>query len=448
MNKLAMLGGVPAVSREQGRVEWPVIIEADRQAVLRALASGKLVSSAEGEQEVSALEAEWAAHIGARYCVGVSNGTAALALALAALGVGPGDEVIVPALSFIASGLAPLHQMAIPVFVDIDPRTFNIDPARIEEKITPRTRAILPVHLHGLPADMDEILAIAKKHNLFVVEDAAQSHGARYRGQHTGALGDIAGFSLQVTKNLPTCGEGGLITTNDRSLYERAVMMRQFGEVVRDGEERSYISHLLGWNARLIPIQAAFTRSQLHRFAEYQDARERNIRRFLDALSVLPGIMCPIAPPDRTHAWHILRFRFDPVAAGLAHVSGGAFRRALRRALRAEGVPVSQYQLIPLPAQKVFQERQGFGRGYPWAVAGDGSPRDDIEDYPNALAVIEDSLTIQKRHLNPNSGPLLDRYAEAFHKVWANLDVIERMARAMSTGPELERSAGGVAMKE
>lgn len=446
MNKLAMLGGAPVVSREQGRVEWPVITEADRQAVLRVLASGKLVSSVEGEQEVRALEAEWAAHIGAHYCVGVSNGTAALALALAALGVGPGDEVIVPALSFIASGLAPLHQMAIPVFVDIDPRTFNIDPARIEEKITSRTRAILPVHLHGLPADMDEILAIAKKHNLFVVEDAAQSHGALYRGQHTGTLGDIAGFSLQMTKNLPTCGEGGLITTNDHTLHERATMMRQFGEVVRDGEERSYISYLLGWNARLIPIQAAFARSQLQRFAEYQAARDRNVRRFLDALAGLSGLVCPFAPPDRTHAWHILRFRFDPAAAGLPHIPGGAFRRAMRRALRAEGVPVSQYQLIPLPGQKVFQDRQGFGRGYPWAAASDRSPRYDIEDYPNALAVIDDSLTIQKRHLNPGSGPLLDRYAEAFHKVWANLDVIERMARAMATDPALDRNAG-VAVK-
>lgn len=434
-SKLAMFGGSPTVPRELRQVQWPVITPADQEAVLRVLASGKFTANSEGEQEVSGLEREWAAFVGTRYAVGVSNGTTAIALALAALGVQPGEEVLVPALSFIASALAPLHQLIIPVFVDIDPRTFNIDPAQIEAKITPRTRAIIPVHLHGLPADMDEIRAIAHKHNLFVIEDAAQSQGASYKGRMTGALGDLATFSLNVQKNLPTCGEGGLVNVDDDALHEKLVMQRQFGEVIVDGTQRNYVSHILGWNRKLNSIQAAFTRSQLERFPAYEAARQRNVGAFLRRLADLPGLIAPLTPPDRTHAWHILRFRFDPQAAGLEDVSPGRFRQALRRAMRAEGVPLSQYQLIPLPGQYIFQTQEGYGRGYPWTLPGAAPQRYAIEDYPSALAVIEDSLTLQRRHLNPDSGPLLDLYATAFHKVWENLGQIGRIARAMRYDP-------------
>jgi dTDP-4-amino-4,6-dideoxygalactose transaminase len=443
VSKLALLGGPPVVPQDQRPVEWPVITGSEQEAVLRVLRSGKFVSNADGELEVKALEKEWADFIGARYCIACGTGTAALIVALAALGVGPGDEVIVPALSFIASALAPLHQLAVPVFVDVDPRTFNIDPALIEEKITPRTRAIMVVHLHGLPADMREINALAAKHGLHVVEDAAQSHGAKYDGRYTGTLGEIAAFSLHVQKNLPTCGEGGLITTQSRELYEKCDMLRQFGEVLKPGEERLYLSQALAGNHKLNAIQAAFTRSQLAVFAEYQAARDRNVPRFLAALAELPGVLCPVVPPDRTHAWHILRLRFDPAAAGLDGVAAGPFRKALRRALRAEGVPASQYQVVPLPGQHVFQAREGFGRGYPWTIGGH-EYRYRIEDYPNSMAVIEDSLTLQRRHLNPSSGPLLDLYAEALHKIWQNLDVIGRMARALPYEPPWRQvQAGG-----
>ena len=399
--------------------------------MLRALRSGKLTANTEGEQEVRCLEQEWAAFVGTRHAVGVSNGTVALSLPLLALGVQPGDEVIVPALSFVASALAPVHQLAIPVFVDIDPRTFNIDPAQIEAKITPRTRAIMPVHLHGLPADMDEINAIARKHGLVVIEDAAQAQGAHYKGRMTGALGDMGAFSLNVQKNLPTCGEGGLITIDDPALYEKVVMLRQFGEVIRDGEARSYVSEIMGWNAKLNSIQAAFTRSQFERFPEDETRRAANVAAFLDRLAELPGLITPYTPADRTHVCHIIRFRFDPAAAGLDGVTPGRFRQALRRALRAEGVPISQYQMIPLPGHPAFQSQEGFGRGYPWTLPGVSPQRYAIEDYPNTLAVIDDSLTLQRRQLNPETGPLLQLYADAFCKIWENLDRIGRIAASM-----------------
>lgn len=428
--KLAMFGGPPAVPKDQRQTVWPVVTDADKQAVLRVLDSGKFTPTTEGEEEARGLEQEWAQLAGTRYAACVANGTAALALALAAGGIQPGDEVLVPALSFIASAMAPLYQLAIPVFVDVDPRTFNIDPAQLEARITPRTRAIIPVHFHGLPADMDEILAVARKHGLFVVEDVAQAPGATYKGRPVGSLGDLAAFSLNVQKNIPTCGEGGLVTTNDPVLHERTVMLRQFGEVIREREDRSYLSHMLSWNYKMNSVQAAFTRSQLRRFPEAQAARDRNVRAMLDRLAGLPGLVVPHVPPDRTHIWHIVRFRFDPATANL-DVAPGRFRQAVRRALRAEGVPISQYQLTPLPGQYPFQTREGYGGGYPWTLPGVTPQRYAIEDYPQTLAVIEDSLTLQRRHLNPTSGPLLQLYADAFEKLWENLDSIGRMAQSM-----------------
>lgn len=429
MPELAIQGGSPVIPRGEGQVAWPVVTPEDKEAVMRVMESGKFTYLAQGEQEVQGLEEEWAQFVQSRYCVAVSNGTVALALALTAVGVCPGDEVLVPALSFIASAIAPLHQCAIPVFVDIDPRTFNMDPQRMREKITPRTRAIVVVHLHGLPADMDEIAEIAREHHLLIIEDAAQSHGATYQGKQTGSLGDIAAFSLNVSKNLPTCGEGALVTMQSPQFAEKMRMLRQYGEVIIPGQERSYTSHFLGWNQKPNCIQAAFARSQLRRFPAEQARRQENVERFLAALADLPGVICPQCPPDRTHAWHMVRLRFDPQAAGLDDLSADLFREALGRTLRSEGVPLARYQRVPLPAQQVFQSQEGFGRGHPWTLPGVPPQRYCAQDYPQTLAVLADSLTLQRVHLNPASGPLLDRYAQAFHKVFAHLDVVARIAR-------------------
>lgn len=424
--RLAAFGGAAAVPRPLRGAEWPVVTDADRKAVLDVLDAGRLVSNMDGATAVSELEARWARRCGVPHCVATANGTAALALGLAALGIGAGDEVIVPALSFIASGLAPVHQMAVPVFADVDPVSFTLDPARAAALVTPRTAAILPVHLHGQPADMDAIGALAARHGLAVLEDAAQAHGATWRGRPVGSLGIAAAFSLQVTKNLPTCGEGGLLTTMDAGVAERATMARQFGEVMTPGQDRDYVSHALGWNHKMNAVQAAFTLSQLDRFDEYEAARQRNVTAFLERLAHLPGLIVPRVTPGSTHAWHILRFRLDPGAAGLAGVAPSGFRKVLHRLLRAEGVPVSRYQLMPLPAQKVFAERIGFGAGYPWAA---GAPPAAAE-CPVTQAVLDDSLVLQKRHLPPSAAAALDRYADGFEKVWQHLDVVAPMARA------------------
>jgi len=219
-----------------------------------------------------------------------------------------------------------------------------------------------------------------------------------------------------------------MVTTDDPVLHEKVLMLRQFGEQNQPGENR--LSQILGWNYRINAVQAAFTRSQLARYPEYHAVRERNIAAFLARLAELPGILVPHVPADRTHVYHILRFRFDPVAAGLEGIAPGAFRQVLYRALRAEGVPISQYQLTPLPGQLPFQTKEGYGQGLPWTLPGVPAQRYAIEDYPQTLAVIDDSLTLQRRQLHPDSGPLLQVYADAFEKVWQNLERIEQMARS------------------
>ncbi len=406
MNRLAVFGGVPVVPRDQRHVQWPVVTDADKAAVMRVLESDAMVTNAAGETTVPELERRWAQRVEAGHCVAVSNGTVALQLAMFALGVGPGDEVIVPALSFVASAFGAMHQMATPVFADIDPASYNIDPVDVERRITPGTAAIIPVHMHGLPAEMPALQAIADRHGLALVEDAAQAHGAVLQGRPVGSWGTLGTFSLQVTKNLPTCGEGGLVTTDDETLAGLVRRGRQFGEIIDSELPRDYICQHLGWNGKLSPTQAAFTLSQLDRFDEYDKARQDNIGQFLHRLAALPGIRVPVVPDDRTHAFHLLRLRFE-----LDGADPIALRKALSRLLRAEGVPVGQYQRMPLPEQKVMREL------YPQADT----------HYPVAKQVIDDSLVIAKHHLHPGSGPLLHLYADAFEKVWDNLDLVRSM---------------------
>ncbi|HET6208870.1 MAG TPA: DegT/DnrJ/EryC1/StrS family aminotransferase, partial [Jatrophihabitans sp.] len=418
-----------SVPRNRRVLRWPEVTGEEEQAVSRALASGRFTVASAGEAEVAGLEREWADYVGTRYCLAVSNGTAALALALAAAGVQPGDEVIVPALSFIASGLAPLHIGAVPVFVDIDPDSFNATVATIEAAITERTTAVVVVHLHGLPADLDQILALADRRGLLVIEDAAQAQGARYHDRVVGSFGVLNSFSLNVAKNLPTCGEGGLINTDDPRLYRRAEMMRQFGETLVNPDERSYVSHLAGWNHKPNAIQCAFTRAQLGRFEATAKIRTGNVERLLGALGELPGLRLPSCPADRSHAWHILRFRLDPAAFGLAERQAGALRATVMTALRAEGVPASHYQVMPLPLQRAFAGRASRA------------------EFPQSYQVIEDSFTIQKAHLHPEAGPLLESYAEAFGKVWRHRDRIAALAAAAEDVPPWQR-AGELAEAE
>lgn len=249
-------------------------------------------------QEVERFESEFADYIGTRHAVGVASGLAALELALRAYGVGPGDEVITAANTFIATVLAVLAVGAKPVLVDADPESFNIAPAALEAAITPRTRALLPVHLYGQPAEMDQILAIAAKHNLVVIEDAAQAHGAMYHGKRAGSMGHAAAFSFYPTKNLGAYGDGGMVVTSDAAISEKIRQLRNYGQSVK------YVHVAAGTNSRLDTVQAAVLRVKLRRLDAWNQARQRHAAAYAKLLADADCSL-PVTAADRTHVFHL-----------------------------------------------------------------------------------------------------------------------------------------------
>ena len=269
-------------------------------AIARVLDSGWYILG----PEVEAFEAEWAEYCGASHAVGVGNGLDALTLALRALEIGPGDEVIVPSNTYIATWLAVTAVGATPVPVEPDERTYNIDPALIPAAISPRTKALLPVHLYGQPADLDPILAIARQHNLSVVEDAAQAHGARYKGQRIGAHGDVVCWSFYPGKNLGALGDAGGITTNRSDLADRVRVLRNYGS------REKYVNEVQGINSRLDPIQAAVLRVKLKVLDEWTDRRQKVANLYFDALAD-SGLTLPHHPDWVTHVWHLFVVRFS-----------------------------------------------------------------------------------------------------------------------------------------
>lgn len=263
-------------------------------AIKRVLDSGWYILG----EEVDAFEQEYAAYCEAKHCVGVANGLDALHLALLALGVGAGDEVIVPSNTYIATWLAVSQCGATPIPVEPDAATYNIDPARIEAAITPRTKVILPVHLYGQPADMDPILAIAHKHGLKVLEDGAQAHGARYKGKRIGAHGDVVAWSFYPGKNLGAYGDGGAITTDDAVIAERIRVLRNYGSRVK------YVNDVRGFNSRLDPIQAAAMRVKLKVLDTWNARRAEIANRYQAALSNT-ALTLPFVPEWAEPAWHL-----------------------------------------------------------------------------------------------------------------------------------------------
>ena len=264
------------------------------EAIARVVGSGWFIGGGEVEQ----FEAEYTSYCGAAECVGVANGLDALHLVLRAMDVGPGDEVIVPSNTYIATWLAVSQCGATPVPVEPDERTFNIDPALIEAAITPRTKVILPVHLYGQPADMDPILAIARKHGLRVLEDGAQAHGARYKGQRVGAHGDAVAWSFYPGKNLGAMGDGGAVTTNDAQLADRIRVLRNYGSRVK------YVNEVQGYNSRLDPLQAAILRVKLAHLDEWNVRRSAIAARYQEGLADC-GLILPHVPDWAEPAWHL-----------------------------------------------------------------------------------------------------------------------------------------------
>lgn len=307
-------------------------------AIARVLESCQFVLGS----EVTGFERDFASYCGTSECIGLNSGTSALHLALLAAGVGPGDEVITVPFTFVASVAAIIYAGARPVLVDIEPRSFTMDPGKIESAITPRTKAILPVHLYGQAADMDPILEIARRRGLVVIEDAAQAHGAKYKGKSVGSLADMACFSFYPGKNLGAYGEGGAVTTNDPE-YARAVRM------LRDwGQDRKYHHVLRGYNYRMEGFQGAVLGVKLRRLDQWTEGRRRLVRQYNSLLSHC-DVETPREMPWAHHVYHVYTVR-------------SADRDGLQAKLASEGIQTGIHYPVPVHLQPAYADL-GYGAG-------------------------------------------------------------------------------------
>lgn len=349
---LALRGGRPLVDDHRRlRISWPIVGDDDRQAVLAAFDRSDF--SGRSSDEVYALEREFATAFESPHATAVNSATAALHAALFSLDIGPGDEVIVPNLTFIACAMAVIHSGATPVFADVTTEDFNISVDTIRPCITSRTKAVIVVHMHGIPAAISEIVQFCRARNIVIIEDVAQAPGARHSGRLVGTFGDAAVLSLMAQKNIGTCGECGILLSQSSRHKNRAEMLRIYGEIIREGSDRAYNSYTLGWNYTLNPIQAAMARVQLRKYPEVlekiRDAGSR-MNRLLQQFKWITG---PINNDAVTNVFHFYRMSLKSPDAT---IDTKRFRRAVQNALAEEGLNVRHYQNVPLCWQPVFKQ--------------------------------------------------------------------------------------------
>ncbi|HID96065.1 MAG TPA: DegT/DnrJ/EryC1/StrS family aminotransferase [Candidatus Latescibacteria bacterium] len=407
MGRLAINGGEKV--RERAFPSWPVYDEREREALNEVLESGKWWYG----EKVREFEEKFAAYQDANYGITTTNGTVALEISLISAGVGAGYEVIIPSYTFVATATAVLKANAVPVFVDIEPETFNIDPDKIEEAITDRTRAIIPVHFGGLPVDMDEITAIARSHGLLIIEDAAHAWGSRWKGRGVGAIGDLGIFSFQMSKNI-TAGEGGIILTNDEELADTC---RSYTNCGRGKEKPWYEHYLLGGNYRMTEFQAAILLAQLTRLDEQVAIREENARRLDQGLSGLRGISVVRRDPRVTRrSYHLYCFRYH------AEQLDGVPRARFIEAMNAEGIPC--YTGYPHPVYKnPLFTRKGSGPRYcPVSCPYYGGDMDYTEvSCPVAERVCQEAVWL-KQFVLLGTKEDMDDIIKAAEKVIENID--------------------------
>ena len=383
-----------------------------------------------GGENVRLFAAEFADYFGVKYAIPVNAATSGLSTALAAAGVAPGDEVITPAISFAATGSSILLFGGIPVFVDVDPRTFCIDPDAIEAAVTPRTKAILLVHVLGSACDMDRIQAIAKKHGLKVIEDAAQAPGTKWRERYVGTIGDAGIFSFQQSKNIMT-GEGGMLVTNDPEIARRARLIANHGETtLEEHHSDDEIANVIGCNFRMTELSAALGRAQLPKLAAVNEWRNQNYRILVEELSDLPWLTPPYVPEGVTYVSHVAAFLYDGKALGLS-------RDVFVAALRAEGVPVGTGYTRTQYECPTFLRRIAMGRdGWPWTAG----PRPSPVKYQRGLCPVSESL-LGERFLwlyhvaHPSTPDDMRDVAAAIRKVGAHAaELASRSDEIVGTG--------------
>jgi dTDP-4-amino-4,6-dideoxygalactose transaminase len=401
---LAIHGGTPV--RTEPFPSWPIFGEDEERRLIDVLRSGnwgKLVGN-----EVARFEKKFAEYHQAKHGLAVVNGTTGLRMALLATDIRPGDEVIVPPFTFIATASSVVESNAKPVFVDIQLDTFNIDPAAIERAVTPRTRAIIAVHLGGLPADMDAILEIARRHDLTVIEDAAHAHGAEYKGRRVGSIGHMSMFSFQASKNV-NCGEGGMVLTSDDELAARLWSLHNCGRL----PGCAWYEHFsLGGNHRMNEFQGALLNAQWERFEQQAQIREENGKYLARRLAEVPGLFPQARDTDCTrHGYHLFPFRLDPDAFGVN-------REVFLQALAGEGVPATAAYPVPLYRQPVFQ-KLAFG---PYTGGGGSGPEAEYARVccPNCEKISFSQGIWLEHRLLLGSRQDMDDIANAAQKVYEN----------------------------
>ena len=371
-----------------------------------------------GGPKVKEFERNCEAHFGVKHAITVNSWTSGLVTAVGALGIEPGDEIIVTPWTMCASATAIMHWNAIPVFADIDPETFCLDPKSIEANITPFTKAIMSVDIGGHPADTDAINAIARKHKLKVISDTAQAPGALYNGKYAGTLTDIGGYSLNYHKHIHT-GEGGVLVTNDNALADRMRLIRNHAEAAVGDMGLTDISNMIGHNFRLGEIECAIGIEQLKKLSGFVDSRQRAAARLSDGLKDLPGLRTPVVKSGCTPSYYMYFMVVDDVALGIS-------RSRIFEALVAEGVPGLSMTFANLHLLPMYQRKIAYGsRGFPWT--SDICQRD--VSYAKGICPVAESLHDRsyigfQMCMHQMSDSEVDLMANAFQKVWANLDAL------------------------
>jgi len=422
MNELALFGGPKTITESFAR--YNSIGGEEAAAVQEVMKSGVLSkflgcwdADFYGGEKVQAFEKAWAQYFDVRHAVTVNSNTSGIMAAIGAIGIEPGDEVIVSPWTMSATATAILVWNGIPVFADIDRETFNLDPASIEKRITPLTKAIVVTDIFGQAADLDEIMKIAHRHGLKVIEDCAQAPGARYKGKYVGTIADIGVFSLNYHKHIHT-GEGGVCVTNDDALVERMQLIRNHAESVVGDKGVTDLSNMIGFNFRMTEIEAAIGIEQLKKLKDLVNERIHAANRLSAGISGLTGLTPPVVKPDCTHVYYVYPLLYDAKQNGVS-------RNQIVDALAAEGVSISN-SYINLHLLPMYQRKQAYGtKGFPWSA-----------DFYKGSVSYEKGICPVAEALNDGgymgigmceyyyTDRQIDLIVQAFQKIWVNLDVL------------------------
>lgn len=432
--KLAINGGKKV--RTKKFPAYRTVGKEEEKAVLRVLRSGVLSrflgtwhEDFYGGPEVRAFEREWAKYYGVKYVVSVNSATAALYAAVGASGIEPGEEVIVSPYTMCASATAAVVYGAIPVFADIEPDYFCLDPKSIEERITDKTRAIIVVDIFGQVYDVEAINKLARKHNLVVIEDCAQAPGVKYKGKYAGTFGDIGVFSLNYHKHVHT-GEGGMVVTNNKKYAEKLQLIRNHGEAVVEGKGVRDLSNMVGFNYRMTELEAAIGRIQLKKVKKLITVRRKNVEYLNDKLKKIPGIKPVKIRSGAEHAYYLQPLLFDQKEVGMER---NKFIEAVKAELpvtelrETEGVKISSGYVKPLYMLPMYQQKIAFGsKGYPWTSFENGKKI----QYKKGLCPVAEKLYSEELFYHelmrpPMTKADLDDVVAAFEKVWQNRKELE-----------------------